>query len=334
MNRGALNAKVREIGRFNNAIADSVIDGYLNEAAVQFARDTHILMKTVSKVVEEKFSLGTDEAFNLTIETAGGGYLVNAVDVVLGSAQDDATGATLASALQAIIQGTGVAATATTVSYSQSTKKFTINASAETATCDSITVAPPKAPQTYFDAAYKLFGILVSDTDEDDAYVGAVSPYGQSEMKLPSDFLEMDEIIYRDEYYRPLQPEIYRWRNDTSGDPDFFSIYAQGSGDYIRFTAQPQTIDTRIEMHYAYKPAAIATGSAADSTSFPFNASYDYALIFYAIYLTKLGGTPSELQSAFAFKALYNERKEQAEVDICAQVGGGYRMSARGRRGL
>lgn len=334
MNRGALNDKVREIGRFNTAVADSVIDGYLNEAAVMFARDTHILMKTLTKVIEEKFSLGTNEAFNLTIGTGGGGYLVNAVDVVLGTAQTDVTGVALATALQAIIQGTGVAATATTVSYSQSTRKFTINASAETATCDSITIAPPAAPQTYYDASYKLFGVLVTDTDAADLYVGAVAPYCQAEMKLPSDFLEMDEIIYRDEYYRPLQPEIYRWRNDTDGDPDFFSIYAQGSGDYIRFTAHPQTIDTRIEMRYAYKPAAITTGSGSDTTSFPFNASYDYALIFYAIYLTKLGGTPSELQSAFAFKALYNEQKEQAEIDICAQVGGGYDMTARGRRGL
>ena len=154
-------------------------------------------------------------------------------------------------------------------------------------------------------------------------------------MKLPSDVLEMDEIVYRDEYHRALQAEIYRWRNDSDGDPDFFSIMAKGSGDYIRFTAHPQTIDTRIEMTYAYKPTAIVTGSAVgDALSYPFNSSYDYAIIFYAIYLTKLGGTPDELQSAFAFKALYNEMEEQAEVDISAQTGQGYDMTQRGRAGF
>jgi len=333
MIRSALVSKVREFGRFNTAVNKTVIETNLDEAAKQFSRDTHIILKTVTKVIEEKFSLGTNEAFKLTIGTAGGGYLVNAVDVVLGAAQNDVTGATLASALQAIVQGTGVGATATTVSYSQSTKKFTLTASAESSVT-SISVAPPAAPQTYYDASYKLFGILVSGSIAASAYTGAAAPYCQAEMKLPSDFLEMDEVIYRDEYYRPLQPEIYRWRNDTDGDPDFFSVYAQASGDYIRFTAHPQTIDTRVELRYAYKPSAIATGSAGDALSYPFNASYDLALIFYAVYLTKLGGTPEELQGAFTFKALYNEAKEQAEIDIAAQTGGGYDLTQRGRQGL
>lgn len=333
MNRAALVDKVRELGRFNTAVNKTVIETNLDEAAKQFSRDTHIIMKTVSKVIEEKFSMGTDEAFNLTIATAGAGYLVNAKDVVLATAQPDVTGATLAAALQTIIQGSGVGATATTVTYSQSTRKFTVNASAESSVA-SITVAPPAAPQTYYDAVYKLFGALVSDSAASATYVGAVAPFCQSEMKLPADFLEVDEIIYGDEYDRPLQPEIYRWRSDGDGDPDFFSIMAKPSGDYIRFTDQPLVVDTRVEITYAYKPAAIATGTAGDALSYPFNDSYDFALIFYAIFLTKLGGTPDEMQSAFASKALYTEAKNQAEIDIAAQAGGGYDMTQRGRAGL
>ncbi len=332
MDRESLRDECREIGRFNTGIADSVIDGHLNEAAIQFARDTHILNKNISFVVRETFIVGTDEAFNLTLATASG-YIVNAKDVALATALTDVTGAAVATALQAIIQGTGVGGTATVVSYDTSTRKFTINASAE-ASVTSVTIVPPVAPATYYENAYKLFGVTVSDSASGSSYVGAAAPFCQAEYALPSNFLAVDEIIYSNEYDKPLQPEIYRWRSDSEGDPDFFSIYAKAGADYIRFTAHPQTLNTRMEMQYVYKPAAITTGSGNDSDSYPFNSSYDYALIFYAVYLTKLGGGPEDLQDAFKYMALYRQKVEEAEIDIWSQMGGGLDLSQRGRGGL
>lgn len=332
MTRTLLRAQVRARGRFNQMVSDALIDGYLNEAAVRFSADTKMLTKTISFTIQEKFSLTTSEAFKLTIATAGESYLVNG-DILLATAQTDVSGAVLASAIQAIIQSSAVGASNTTFTYATATRMFTINASAESSVI-SIAVATPATPVTYHECIYKLFGALVSDSASGTSYTGGAAPFCQSESKLPSDFLEVDELIYGDDYDIPLQPEIYRGRSYAGGTPSFFSISRQASGDYLRVTPHPATKETRMELTYNYKAAEIATGTAGDSSSYPFNTMYDDALIYYAIYLAKLGCGPDEVQGAFTAKAQYREIVDDAINDKWVQHGGGFDMSQRGRSGL
>ena len=61
----------------------------------------------------------TNEAFSLTLETAGGGTLLDGEDIYLGTSLENVSGATLASALQAVIQAAdSSAASATTITFS------------------------------------------------------------------------------------------------------------------------------------------------------------------------------------------------------------------------
>ena len=334
MIRSALRDKVRIMGRITGSVASSVIDACLNEAAVMFARDTKVLHKNVAYAIAETFTLGTDEAFKLTIATAGSGYIVNGVDVVLGTAQSNVTGTALATALQAIIQASGVGASNTTVSYAAATRKFTITATAESSVA-SISIATPADPATYYECAYKLFEVLTSETQSAESFVGGASPYCQSERKLPTDFLAIDEIIYDNNYDSPLAPEIYWGRTPSlSGKPVAYNIRRKSDGEYIHISAHPGTKGTRVELEYVYKPATIATGSAGDATSYPFNASYDYALIHYAIYMLKLGEGRESAEDALMHKALYKGFVAEAEYDEYGQLGGGIDLTSRGRQDL
>ena len=325
MNRGDLRDQVREIGRFNANIASSVIDGWLNSAAIQFAKDSKILTDTRSLVITEVFQLATNEAFSLALATASG-YLVSATDVVLATALENKTGAEVATALQAIIQASGVGASNTTVSYASATRMFTIDASEESGVT-AITVAVPVDPLSYYDVAYKLFAVLQTDTESASAWIGGPAPFCQSERKLPSNFVAMDEVVFDDNYGSPLRPEIYKGRSHGGGTPRFYSIHSKGDGEYIKFTDHPTTKGQRVELHYYKKPDAITTGSAGDTSSYPFKVDYDYAIIHYAIYIGKL---PENVEMALAHRALYNQIAEEAQIDDLSRMGGGIDMTQRG----
>jgi len=201
MNRGDLRNKARILGRIPEGVTDEVVDGFLDEACRQLQKDVMLLTKHVAFNVHEKFSLSTADAFNLTMATASG-YLVNAKDVVLSTAQTDATGAEIASALQAIIQASGIGATATTVTYDEDTRIFTIEASAETGVT-SIKVTDPAAHGTYYDSSYLLFNQNAGTTATGTTFAGDAAPFCTSEYLLPSDFLEVFELIYNGNYNTP-----------------------------------------------------------------------------------------------------------------------------------
>lgn len=324
MNRGNLRSRARTIGRIPSNVANSVLDDYLNEANRVFQNDTKLLDKTVTFNVHAKFSMGTADAFNLTI--AG---VSSAADVYLSTAQTDVTGAALATALQTVIQGSGVGASATTVAFSSSTRKFIIEASAESATATSITISYP-ASASYYDKCYDLFGGTGSATGT--TYTGAAAPYCTSEYVLPSDFLEVNEFIYDHDYDKPLQPEIYPNRDYNTGTPKYYSISVHGSSKYVRFTPQPTTIGKTFALSYFYRPSDITTGSANDSSSYYYPAEYDMALVYYTIYLYKLSEV--EESKAIGYRTLYQDIVDDLINEEGVRLGGGIDLTTRGRGGL
>lgn len=334
--RGTLNTRVRERARLGTNVDDSTVDRYLDRAAINFQHDTLLLRKYSALTVRSKFTMLTTEAFQLTVSTSGGGTLIDGTDIVPSANKVDVAGATLATDLESAIQAAG--ASSTTCTFSESTRKFTINASGEATTVNSIVVSYPAAPASYTDASYKLFGNTLSASS--DSLSGSPAPYCTSEYHLPSDFIEMDEIVYDEDWDRPLQPEIYRGRSDSrSGTPTHFSIYMLETPEtddvaswYIRFTPQPTVYGKRFD--YCYHPEArtIASGSAGDAQYFDFPVRWDEALIYYAAYLAKIDA--DEMSDALNFLGLYQREVDKAIVHRDTAVGGAFDMMERGRQGL
>jgi len=141
------------------------------------------------------------------------------------------------------------------------------------------------------------------------------------------------ELIYNGNYNTPLAPEIYQDRNYSTGTPKYYSIYSKDTGyNYLHVTPQPTTIGKRFDLTYFYQPAAIATGSAGDATSFDFPIQFDYALIYWAIYLYKL--SEDDTDKALNYRALYQNEEERAEIYKAQRLGAGIDMTQRGRLGL
>ncbi len=326
--RSDLRQYVRERARLGSNISDSTIDNYLNRAALQFQRDTLLIVDFFAINVRSYFTLKTDEAFNLTITG-----VLTATDIAIASDIIDGSGSDVASALQTAIQTAG--ATNTTVSFDEDTGEFTIDASGETG-ATAITISYPSS-RSYYDCSYKLFGKTTSS--DTNIFTGSMAPYYTSEYPLPDDFLEIEEVVYNERWWEPLKPEIYRRRNYYTGIPKHYSIYSKRdpttdavSKNYIRFTPQPLTIGKRFSIAYNPEAKTIQTGATYDSYTFDFPTGWDDALIFYACYLAKLG--TNDYQEALTFKALYDDIKDEAINFRSKRVGAAFDMMERGRKGL
>jgi hypothetical protein len=322
--RSTLRANAMRRGRIPETVANSVIDGYLNDAAVQFQKDTHLLRKFTAFNVHAKFSMLTTEAFNLTLAKSGG-YVVDTIDVALSTAQTDVTGAALATALQAIIQASGVGATATTMAFDEDTRQFTLEASAESSTVTSFTVTYPEDHATYNDASYMLFGETTTATGT--TFEGAPAPYCTSEYKLPTDFLAVEELVYDGKWDRPLKLIPYRLRSKSiGGSPKYMTEpYEKSNGEwYLKVTPQPTTIGKRFDLAYYYRPAKIATGTATDATTYDFLPDWDLALENYAI--MEYYQQERNMEESLYWKAMYQEWVDKAEIEQSVAGGQAYDM--------
>ena len=326
--RSDLRQYVRERARLGSNISDSTIDNYLNRAALKFQRDTLLIVDFFAINVKSYFTLRTDEAFSLTIDS-----ILSATDIAIASNIIDGSGSDVATALQTSIQTAG--ASHTTVSFDEDTGEFTIDASGESG-AGAITISYPSS-RSYYDCSYKLFGSTTSSTTN--VFTGAMAPYYTSEYPLPDDFLEIEEVIYNSRWWSPLKPEIYRGRNYSYGTPDHYSIYTKkdpttdaASKNYIRFTPQPLTIGKRFDIAYNPEAKTIPTGAAYDTYTFDFPVGWDDAIIFYASYLAKLAS--NDYQEALTFKALYDDVKDDAINFRSRRVGSAFDMMERGRQGL
>jgi len=322
--RSELRTRVEEEGRVGQNVDDSTLDGYLNKANKAFQRKARWLWRVVTLVIRDYFSMSTSSAFNLTV---GSGVLA-ATDIKPSADQADVSGATLASALQSAIQACS-GGSAITVSFSTSTRKFTLDGSGASAA--SWTVTYP-ASRDYYDARYMLFG--TQDSASGATFVGNAAPYCTSKLRLPSDFIEVMEAVYDHKYGSPLKPEIYPGRNkSTGGTPKYYSLQPKDDYVYMRLTPQPTTIGKTVELAYFYDPVDIATGSGNDSTTYEYPARYDDALVNYAIYLYKKEN--NQMQEALFYLSLFRDMADQAQADRAKMLqGGAFDLYTRGRQGL
>jgi hypothetical protein len=304
-------------------VTNAQVDDFLNQANTQFNKDILYLTKRVTLNVRDLFTCRTDEGFNLTI-----GGLMAATDIVPGSAGIHVTGTALATLLQTAIQaasgGTGV-----TCTWGTSTKKFTITApSAGT----SITITYPSV-STIYDKRYELFGVKTAVTESDNSYTGEIAKYCTSLIRLPTDFIQLDEAVYDGNYSNPLKPEIRKGRSKSTGTPTHISIERADDGrQLLRLTPEPSTIGKMVEINYFYVPAAITTGSGSDATKYEYPDWMEDGLIWYAVYLYKQSKTL--ITESLNALAMYQRLVDDIVNRGPQEIGGGYDMTERGRQGL
>lgn len=331
--RSELRDDLKVTARLTQNVSTTKLNQYLNKAARAVQRATRALWKHLQLTVRPLFTVTTDQAFNLTIGTASGGTLVDGVDVSLSTALYATTGSAVASAFQAIIQASGVGATATTMTFSDSTRKYTINCSAESATVNSITISYPDSA-SYYDISYMLFGETTSTSS--DSFTGDAAPYCQSRYKLPSDFLGVKELVYDSKWNNPMRNESYLNRSDsTGGTPRNYSIQTfvdtVGTGDsydFLTVTPEPTVLGKRFDLVYNVLPQWIADGTANDSKTYGFPLDLDQALLEYASYLA--WQDEKDIQEALTHLSLFRDMADSWINDMAMRQGGAFDRTQRG----
>jgi hypothetical protein len=325
MNKGELRDEARRLARAGNeaTLSDDLFDAWLNEANNQVQRDTRWLSKKRVYYTREYFSVGTDEGFGITFDTATGEIELLGVT----SALSNVSGTVLAAALQTewnttnwgTATGTRAADTGIAVSYSTSNRKFTVTSQAATYTSTGIIIFPPlynnsTGTHAVNDLTFKLFGVTAQSSASTYAYTGDTVPYCMSEYPLPSDFMEIKEIRYDDKSY-PLSRVVYRSRDTGAGIPSSYYI----KDDHFGLVPEPADGGKIIEFDYYYVPESITVGAATDASEYEYPHRYDYALIWYTIFLYKYSiGDEKGLNYA---RAMYENEKLKMKQDRAARGG-------------
>jgi hypothetical protein len=293
LNRGELRDEAKRLARASGSTAtlpNSIFDQWLNEANIQLQRDTKWLHKKRTFYTREYFSVGIDEGFGIIFDTATGTIWLLGVC----TAMTNVSGSVLATALQrewnsthwGATTGAKAADTGIAVSYSTSTRKFTVTSQAATYTSTGIIILPPLYANStgtlgVNDLTYKLFGITgQQDSASTYAYTGNEAPYCMSEYPLPGDFFQVKEIRYDDSLH-PLRRIAYKGRDTGTGIPQYYYTTTTHFG----LVPEPTDGGKIIELDYYYLPDSIATGAANDTTEYEYPNEYDYALIYWAMYL-------------------------------------------------
>ena len=228
------------------------------------------------------------------------------------------------SAWEVEIDNTGVY-----TSWDADALKMTIGLEATVFDSTGFFIGPPAytTKDWVYSYAYKMFGITAETSVDATSYTGSIPPHCTSEYSLPPDFLYVKEARYSDKSY-PLKPTIYKSRDDATGVPSHYYI----RGNFIGVTPQPTDAGKLLQLDYYYVPAdfaiPIADGDADDAVQ-PFPAEFDFALIWYAIYLYK--NNQDDTQGELKALAKYEQRRLKAVQRKNARVGGAIDLQNRGR---
>jgi len=311
MTRAELRAEVQRLGRMGKNIGTTILNDWIYEAVKKLQDETLWLRKKIVYYVREYFTLNTNEGFNLQVGSS-------AYDIALTTAVTSINGEDLASYLYSEISATGkFNSTSISVSYSTSSRKFTITAS--TGTTAIVISHPDYSTSILYDASYKLFGITDNKSSADTYTItGDEAPYCTSEYPLPSDFLSVKEVRYDDKKY-PLQPETFKSRDTGTGTPANYYI----ENGYLGITPQPTEGGKKIILDYYYLPSDFASDSAVH----PFPETFNYAIIYYAVSVYK--HYLHDDNGMMKYLALYEVEKEKILSRKRAQLGGGINLFKR-----
>jgi hypothetical protein len=307
MTLAALRAEVIREGRIGSNVAETVLNAWIYEAVKKLQEDVKWLEKTRHFYVREYFTIGTDEGFGVRLTTATGTLNIVGPDTGYSNISGTSMAQLISTMWEADIGDTGVY-----TSFATGTFKFSVKISTLTNASTGMYVGPPSYSTAFtYDASYKLFGLTAETSVDAVTYTGSISPFCTSEYPLPSDFLYVKEVRYDDKSY-PLKPTIYKSRDDATGTPSHFYI----RGNWLGLTPQPLTGGKIIRLDYYYLPIDFA----ADTTVHPFPETFNYALIWYAIYLYKTN--QDDTQGELKALAKYEQEKMKASQRKNARVGG------------
>ncbi len=320
MSRSTLRTQVRQLGRVGSNVADSILDTWLYEAVKHFQDDVKWLEQTRYYYVREIFTLDMTEGIGVRLTTATGTLNIYG-RTTLNSTYGNMSGAELSSiwtsAWETEFDDTGVY-----TSWSTASLKMKLLISTLTYDSTGLFVGPPaySTKAWLYDYSYKMFGITAETSADATSYTGSIPQECTSEYPLPPDFLYVKEATYSDKSY-PLQPTIYKGRDKATGVPSHYYI----RGNSIGVTPQPTDAGRTLRLDYYYLPADFVD----DDALHPFPEVFNYALIWYAIYLYKTN--QDDTQSELKALAKYEQEKKKASQRKTARVGGAIDMENRGR---
>ena len=325
MTREALRNEVIRLGRVGSNVVDSVLNAWLYEAVKKFQDDVLWLEQTRYYYVREIFNLDMTEGIGVRLSTATGTlniYGRTSINSTYANMSGDQLSSVWTSAWEVEFDDTGVY-----TSWSTATLKMSLLISTLVYDSTGLFVGPPaySTKAWVYDYSYRMFGITAETSADDTSYTGSIPPFCTSEYPLPPDFLYVKEATY-DGKTTPLIPTIYKSRDKGTGVPSHYYI----RGNLIGVTPQPTTGGKTLRLDYYYIPAdfaiPIADGDADDAVH-PFPSNFDYAIIYYAIFLYKQNqdDTAGELK----FRAKYEEEKIKAKQRKNARIGGAIDMMNR-----
>lgn len=329
MTRSALRDQVRRLGRVGSNVADSILNTWLYEAVKKFQDDVLWLDQTRSYYVREMFTLAMTEGLQVRLTTDADleyTYGRSTIQSTFANMSGAQLSSIWTSAWETEFDDTGIY-----TSWSTATLKMTIGISTEVFDSTGFYIGPPAytTKDWQYDYSYKMFGITAETSSDEVTYTGSIPPFCTSEYPLPPDFLYVKEARFSDKRY-PLLPTIYKSRNDSqTGTPSHYYI----KGNFIGVTPQPTDAGRTLRLDYYYEPAdftaPIADGDADDALQ-PFPAVFDFALIWYAIYLYK--NNQDDTQGELKASAKYEREVQKAKQRNQARVGGSIDLEYRGNR--
>lgn len=327
MTRSELRAQVRRLGRVGSNVANSILDTWLYEAVKKFQIDVKWLEQTRYYYVREMFNLAMTEGLQIRATTQP------ALEYTFGRSTLHSTWANMSGAQLSSIWTsaweTEFDEIGIDVSWDTAALKFTVELITSAFASTGFWIGPPAytTKDWQYDYSYKMFGITAETSSDEVTYTGSIPPFCTSEYPLPPDFLYVKEARYGNKRF-PLQPTIFKNRDDSqTGTPTHYYI----RGNYIGVTPQPTDAGRTLRLDYYYEPAdfaiPIADGDADDALQ-PFPAEFDFAIIWYTIYLYK--NNQDDTQGELKALAKYEQERMKATQKKQARIGGAIDLEYRG----
>lgn len=290
--------RVRKIARASTlSHTDAEVMNAINEGLRQFSVDTNGNLKETYLALAPRF----DSATNWALTMAGAG--ATASFTITGTARTDATGGTIASDLQVAIQAATTAWATSTVSWSATTWKFTINV--DTAT--SVVLSAPTRVD-YVDALDTILG--GGNTQTGSSWVSTLPIDSTIETDLPTDFMSANHVEWDG---RPLSPTTIESVVSPSymGRPTNYHVINRR----MRLYPAPSTQEL---FHVWYEAKHTEFVSATQTTTdIPLNPPYDDAVVFYAA--SSVAEELDEIDKANLNRAKYRDRVQSFNVNTANQ---------------
>jgi hypothetical protein len=274
--------------------ADTDVNELIHDAQIEMARDVYGLKKTTRLSLAEAFTIETNFYINVTI--VGGTNALAATDVqVSASALSRATGAAVATALQALLRtavGGGANLTVAWTDY-----YFTLDAIDST----SITISAISDDVNYVDASELIFGVTGTQTGT--SFTGEFPQDCTWETAVPSDYLKPIRLTW-DGYLLEEKPHGFTIRPEMYGNyPRWYSVW----DDYIRLIPSPNVIK---EFVMEYKSLPTRTEMATDGVEASMPDRFVYGLVYLvASELLMMGHEDESLKFLAKYRKVRNEMR-------------------------